>query len=46
LRVQESSAANMGPATMGLDQQSHVELSKKIQPCVNAGGGHFEHTVK
>jgi len=36
----------MGPAATGLDQQSHIELSEKTSGCVQAGGGHFKHTLK
>jgi len=36
----------MGPAATGLDQQSHIELSKKASGCVQVGGGYLEHTLK
>ena len=36
----------MGQAATWLDQQSHIELSEKTSGCVQAGAGHFEHTLK
>jgi len=35
--AQESSAVDIVPATTGLDQQSHIELPKRLQACVKAG---------
>ena len=43
--AQESSAVDMRPAATGLDQQSHIELSKKTSGCVQAGCGHFKWTT-
>ena len=46
LSAQESSAVDMGPAATGLDQQSHIELSARLQACVKAGDRDFEHSLK
>jgi len=27
-------------------EQSHIELPEKTSGCVQAGGGHLEHTLK
>jgi len=36
----------MRPAATGLYQQAILSFPKRLQACVKAGGGNFEHMLK